>query len=67
MKKKINKTLKKMKLNIEIWYDRSAAQWVITGTNNNDQYISKGTGIYKLDMYNFEEWISMILWEANKQ
>ena len=59
-KKKVEAAIQKMPgfQWVELWYDRSAKQWVFTG-GDSALWESTGSLTYRLDMMSVEEWVEL--------
>jgi hypothetical protein len=57
----INRKLKKMGYDLELWYDRAGGTWVITGTDINGDWFSRSVYLFRLNMMTFDQWIETAL------
>ena len=58
MKKKVLKALSDAGFNLDLWYDRSAMQWVFTGPDTME-WDSTSTYIYRLNDLTPAQWVEL--------
>jgi len=58
MKKKVLIALRRAGFDVDLWYDRSASQWVFFG-EQTQQWAATGTLVYKLSDLTISQWVQL--------